>query len=107
MKSVDFLCKKINSGYEIFYFQVKNIKPENTFNNVLMDYWRFVLEKFITGQLGYEYKIKVVDELFPLTDKQIMISLVHADRERTVNFNVLGDVSSYSTYFNMFTIYIK
>jgi hypothetical protein len=107
MKSVDFLCKKINSGYEIFYFQVKNIKPENTFNNVLMDYWRSVLEKFITGQLGYEYKIKVVDELFSLTDKQIMISLVHADRERTVNFNVLGDVSSYSTYFNMFTIYIK
>lgn len=107
MKSVDLLCEKINNGYEIFYLQVQNSKPENAFDNTIMKYWCTVLEIFIKYRLGYAYKLTVVDELFPLTDKQILISPQLTTKEREVDFTVLGDVSNYLMYSNVLTVYEK
>lgn len=107
MNAVDLLCEKINNGYEVYYFQVKNIKPENAFDNVIMGYWRDIAEAFVSFRLGHEYKFKVVDTLFPLTDKQILISSALTTKEQSVDFAEMGFVSNFLMYSNMLTVYEK
>lgn len=107
MEQVNYLCDKIDNGYEIFYFQVENIRPENIFNNVLMDYFRRTVVAFLSYNLGYEYQLKTVDELFPLGDKQILISSGLVTSEKNFDFSELGFVSSSSMYRKNLTVYEK
>lgn len=105
MKQIDFLSEKVKAGYEIFYLQVKNNNPENAFDNVLMNYWHYVLGFFLDYHLGYEYKIKVVDELFPLSEKQILISSDLVVKEKEIDFSKLGNVTSFQMNHNALTVY--
>ncbi len=107
MEQVNYLCDKIDNGYEIFYFQVENIRPENIFNNVLMDYYRRTVAAFLSYNLGYEYQLKTVDELFPLGDKQILISSGLVVSEKDFDFSELGFASSFFMYRKILTVYEK
>lgn len=107
MKQINFLSEKVDAGYEIFYFQIKNTKPENAFDNAVMNYWHSVVEIFLEYSLKDKYKIKIVDELFPLSEKEILISPNLVTKEREIDFSELGDVTSFKMYRNILTVYEK
>lgn len=107
MNRMEFLSDKINAGYEIFYLQVENTKPENDFDNVWMAFQRNVLEIFFKYCLGYEYKMKIVDNVFPLSDKQILISSGYVTKEREIDFYKLGNTRSFKIFYNLVTVYEK